>query len=227
MSLTDYQALVPDAVRDRDGVITTTQRDTAIQTAVLRYSQDRPRSLVVDVTSAGGYRLALPAGFVDGFSALQSIEQPIGNVPETFIELARVTFYRAPAPANVEIQLPAWLQAGDTARIAFTARHTVDVGTDTVPVDHRNAVVAYAAALLCDQLANHYATSTEPSISADAVNHASKTETFASRARLLRGQYFTDLGIDPKRQAPASATADLNLPASHGGPRLFPRGVRR
>jgi hypothetical protein len=224
VSLANYQSLVPDAVRDKDSAITTTQRDTAIQTAVLRYSKDRPRSLVVDVTSAGGYRLPLPLGFTVDFSKLQSIEQPIGDVPEHYLDMARVTLYRG--PSTTEIQLPTSLQAGDVARVCFTARHVLDVATDTILDDDRNAVVSYAAALLCDQLSNFYATSIEASIGADAVNHASKTESFASRARFLRGQYFKDLGIDEKRQVAASATADLNLPASHGGARLFPRAVR-
>lgn len=235
MSLNHYQALVPDAVRDKDGVISTTQRDTAIQTAVLRYSQDRPRVLVEDITSAGGYVLPLPFYFRQGFSELQRIEQPIGNEPESCIELPRVRLYQS--PTETQIKLPTWLLAGDVARVSYTARHELSAdyvnvldetvaGTDTIPLEHRNAVVCYAASLLCEQLANNYATSVEPTIGADAVNHASKTETFAARARALRGQYLKDLGIDEKRLQAASATTAISLPASDGGARMFRRGVR-
>lgn len=224
MSLADYQTLVNDFVRDKDAVVSTPQRDTAIQTAVLRYSDDRPRALVVDVVSAGGYRLPLPAGFVMGFSSLSSIEQPIGNVPETLIDLSRTSFYNT--PTTTELQLPVSLQAAATARIAFTAQHVVSGIADSVPLNHRNAVACWAAALLCEQLANYYATEGEPSIGADAVNHASKTETFAARARSLRSQYLKDLGVDEKRIKPASAIADLDQYASNGGPRMFHRGSR-
>ena len=224
MSLADFQLLVNHLVRDKDQVVSSPQYDTAIQTAVIRYSADRPRAVVADVVSAGGYRLALPVGFDIGFSKVQSIEHPVGNVPETLLEVARTSLYNS--PVATEIQLPTSLPVGDTVRLGFTARHRVDVATDTVPIDHRNAVASWAAALLCDQLANHYATSGESSIGADAVNHQSKTETFASRARAYRAQYLKDVGVDEKRTAPASAMVDLNLNASHGGSRLFPRGRR-
>lgn len=221
MSLAELQSLVTDLVRDKDQIITTAQRDTAVQTAVLRYSSDRPLGLVEDVASAGGRRLPLPSAFVLGFSVVQQIEYPIGNVPATVLDLADVGLYRSPSSA--EIDVGSSIAAGDLARVRYSGRHTVDALSDTLPEEHRLAVAAWAAAALCDQLANYYASEGESSIGADAVDHRNKSDVFASRARAYRAQYLKDIGADEKRIQAASAVVNLNSTSSSGLARLFAR----
>lgn len=215
MSLASLQALVDDLVRDKDQVIATADRDHAIAAAVLRYSQDRPRVLVVDVTSvSGGQRLPLPAGWLADFSVIQSVEHPIGNVPTSFLPIDEIGLYRG--PTEVLIEVPVTLLAGDQVRVTFTGPHTVDGTAATPPAKHDYAIACWAAHMLCDQLANYYATSAEPSIQADTVNHQSKTQAFAARAKNYRARYLSELGLDEKRATPASAVVDLDLRHSSG-----------
>ncbi|MBI2397733.1 MAG: hypothetical protein HYV17_08035 [Xanthomonadales bacterium] len=224
MTLAAFQASTDDLVRDRDGVISSLQRDTAISNAVARYSADRARPRVVDVVSVGGRFTDTPAGWVDGFSQLIAIEFPIGETPPAWIQVGEASIYRS--PSAVQIQLPLELTAGESIRYTFTGPHVVDNSTDTVPSADMQPVAAYAASLLCDQLASYYATESAPTIGADTVDHQNKSRTFAARAKVLREQYATTLRIDIARVIPASNVVDLDRAASDGGGRLFhPRRV--
>lgn len=224
MSLADYQGLVDKLVRDDAEKIATGDRDIAIGLAVQDYSKNRPRTKVEDLTSAGGNELALPVGWEADFSTLKSLEQPIGNVPPTFIAPEFYRFYQK--PASTVIQLDSALGAGQQARASYTARHQLDVGGDTIPLGDRESVASYAAAILLDQLAAFYSGATDSTIAADSVEHKSQAQEFAARASRLRKVYFDRLGVDPKRAVAAGTVVALDIRDSLGGPRLT-HGLRR
>lgn len=226
MALADLQQSVQDLVRDRDGVLSSPERDRAIAAAVGTYSRDRPRLLVVDVEAVGTRRLPLPTGWVQDFSALAQIEYPIDQIPAAKIDVARTQFYRG--PSGLLIEVPDAILSGADVRITFSAPHTVDSATDTTPSADRHAIACLASAMLCEQLASHYATESAPTIGADTVNHADKSRTFAGRARSYRKEYETQLRIDTTRQVSASVVVDLDNTNSDGTARLFhPRLLRR
>lgn len=224
MSLADYQSLTNDLVRDRDQVVVTATFDAAIAAAVAEYSADRPRTVTEDCVSAGGYQLPLPAAWLDGFSTLLLVEYPIGNVPTSTLPIDAIERYRS--PTSILLLLPTSLAVADQVRITFTAPHQVDAVTDTTPVEHRRAIAALAAADVCDQLSNYYATESAPTIGADTVDHRSKSQTFASRARAYRSDYRAKLGLPEKRIEHASAVAVIPSTDSLGGRPLF-HGRRR
>jgi len=214
--LSDYQTLVDNLVRDDESRISTTTRDNAISLAVSRYSQDRPREAVEDVAADGTRLLPLPTAWVTDFSRLRQVEYPIGNTPPTL--LADTAFYRS--PAALKLLLAQSIPNAALVRVTFTIRHTLDASTDTIPVEDREPVSAYAAALLCDQLASLYSGDTDSTIAADNVDHQSKAREFAARARALRSRYFDALGVEPKRNVAAGVVVDLDLPSSQGRGRL-------
>lgn len=219
MPLLDYQTLVDSLVRDRDQVITTDQRDAMIGAAVAEYSVGQPRRVVVDVVSAGGQRIDLPAGFTDS-SQLLGIEYPVGNVPASELPLSDVTLYDSPTARLIE--LPVTTAANDTLRVSYTADHLVDATDDTVPVRHRQAVASLAASLLCGQLASYYASEGESSISADSVDYKDKSQRFRLRAKDLAADYTRVVGVPPsERNKGASVTVELERNTSLGYGRLF------
>lgn len=212
--LSDYQTLVTDLVRDDAGRISTPQRDAAIATAVERYGSDRPRLKVEDLAGVSGTLLALPAGWQADFSALASLEYPVGNVPPTCIAQDRWSLYDEPAAKK--IMLLDSLPAASTVRATFTVRHALDATTDTIPLQHREACAKYAAGLLCDQLASFYANETDSTIAADSVRQTSKAEAYRSRARDYRRQYQDAVGVDDKTAAPAGVVVNLHSADSRG-----------
>lgn len=221
MALSDIQSIVDDLLRDDAGRITPTQRDTAIVTAVARYSKDRPRQKVEDIVAPGGYLLPLPSAWEADFSQIQSLEHPIGNVPPVMISAQDYELYTS--PSGVSIMVRCGFYAGDNFRAAYTIAHVVSVDADTIPLGDREAVCCLAAASLCDQLAGLYSGDSDSTIQADSVNHQSKAGEFASRARALRKRYLDELGIDAKKNVAAGVVVDLNLSNSQGGSRLTHR----
>src|SRR3954471_14947965 len=74
MALADYQTLVDSLIRDSSGIITTTERDTAIALAVARYSEDRPEQSRADVVGDGTNFVNLPNAWEQDFSRIVAIE---------------------------------------------------------------------------------------------------------------------------------------------------------
>lgn len=217
--LSDYQTLVIALVRDDSGRLSSADRDNAIAAAVRRYSGDRPRRRVDDVTASDANTLPLPAQWVTDFSRVISLEYPIGNRPPTGIDPERYGLYTDTDQVTTIMLLDAVI-AGADVRCAYTIRHTVTSSLDTIPDADREAVACWAAALLCDQLASIHANAGDVTIQADAVDRGSRAREYANRAKTLRARYLSELGLDEKRNEAASAVVNQSLPDSMGGDRL-------
>lgn len=217
--LSDYQTLVPKLVRDDAARLVSGDFDDAITHAVRRYSKDRPQEKAEDLTPAAANYLPLPTAWEPDFSALRALEYPIGAVPPTYIKQERYAFYRSPATVQIQL-LDAVAVAAANVRATFSIKHVVSAGADTIPVQDREPVACWAAAILCDQLASFYSGQTDSTIQADSVDHKSKSAEFAARARALRSRYLNELGIDSKRSTPAGAVVNLDFADSRGQDRL-------
>ncbi|MCC7487627.1 MAG: hypothetical protein IT529_21845 [Burkholderiales bacterium] len=217
--LSDYQALAQQFTREDAGKIATTDIDRAIDLAVVRYSEDRERIKVEDLTPTDANTLPLPTGWETGFSALRSLEYPIGNVPPTMIDPARYSLYQSPASTVIKT-LDGVSVAAAAVRASYTIKHAVTSSLDTIPLQHREPVACWAAASLCDQLATFYAGQSDSTMQADTVNHQSKSAEFSARARALRKRYLDELGVEEKRNAAAGVVVNLDLPDSRGQDRL-------
>lgn len=214
--LADFQALAAALTRDDAGKLSADDVDGAITLAVTRYSKDRPRLKVEDITAAGGKLLGLPAAWENGFSKLNSLEYPIGDVPPSLIS----GWMMYNAPSGLSIMVGDSLTANAAVRASYGVMHQVSSSTDTVPLGDREAVCCLAAASLCDQLASLYSGDTDSTIQADSVNHQSKAAEYAARAKALRKRYHDELGIGEKKSVAAGAVVNLDLPNSLGGDRL-------
>lgn len=198
--LADVQTLSDDLVRDTGARISAEQREAAIAIAVARYSVDRSREDVAAVASADGLRLPLPTGWGDGMT-VTAVEWPLGEIPPSHV---RHVMNRG--LSGLEILLGASIGADATAHVHFTRPHVVSATEDTIPLAHREAVAAYAAALLFEQLAAVASANSEPTIQADSVDHKSQAAEYAARARSMRKRYAEVIGaLDAPATRPASA----------------------
>ena len=205
MSLAAIQKVVDDLVRDTSQVITSESRDQAIADALLRYSGDAPRRIVADLATQADGSLAVPSDWLPE-STILAVEWPIGRRPVAYIPPSAVEPYVAPEGVVLLLNFGADIGVGALVRLTFTGGHTVD----SVPNQHRLAVCSLAAANLCGQLAAHYANESEPVISADTVDHGSKTERWRKRQRDLTAAYTDVVAPAPtERTKPASADAEL------------------
>lgn len=217
--LIDYQTLVTELVRDDAGKVTVAERDRAIVAAVLRYSSDKPRTKVEDLTPESSQVLPLPASWEDAFSVLLELEHPIGDVPPTLIKQDRYGLYQAPAATKIQV-VDGVAVAANSVRATFTIKHQVDVAVDTIPLQHREPVACWAAASLCDQLAAFYSSGVDSTIQADSVDGRSRAQEYSARARTLRKRYLDEIGVEEKKGAPAGVVVNLDFPDSRGEDRL-------
>lgn len=229
MALSDFQTLVGDLVRDDADKISETQRDNAIGAAVARYSKDRPRPKVDDLTAAGGNYLDLPEAWEADFSEVQAVEYPVGEFPPSYVSPQAWSLYAT--PTGLQIMVAYKFSEGATVRLTYSISHQVNSEEDTIPLGDREPVCCLAAASLCDQLAGFYSGDSDSTIQADSVNHQSKSQEFSARARALRKRYYDELGIDTKKTVAAGVVVDLDLQSSLGTERLTHsktyRGSRR
>lgn len=218
--LIDYQTLATELVRDDAGKIVAAERDRAIGAAVLRYSTDRPREKVQDLTPASAQLLPLPAAWEDGFSVLLELEHPIGQIPPSLIPQDRYALYQEPAAVKIQL-IDGVAVAANNVRAKYSIKHQVDAGVDTIPLQHREPVACWAAAMLCDQLAAFYSGGTDTSIQADSVQQTTKAQDYSARARSLRKRYLDELGVEEKKSAPAGVVVNLDQVDSRGEDRLL------
>lgn len=219
MALSDYQILVPKLVRDTAGRLAVEDIDDAVGLAVTRYSKDRPRRVVADLNIAvGGNIISLPAGFDADFSAIVSLEYPVGQVPPAFIGADQYELYPTPLAVQLMLYLP--VPDGAVLRLTYTARHVVSVSEDTIPPGDLEPVASWAAAICCEQIASYYANNSEPTIQADRTDQQSPAREYARRAKELRQRYLSELGVEDTKNSAAGETVNWNLSNSLGRDRL-------
>lgn len=218
--LADYEQLVTDLVRDDAARLAAAEKQRAIGAAVYRYSSDKPRTKVQDVTPETSQRLPLPAAWEEGFSSVLSLEHPIGDIPPTLLEQDAHQVYDDGVAKKILLEQGVTV-AANSVRMSFTIAHVVSAGEDTIPLQHREPVACYAAASCCDQLASFYSGGTDSTIQADSVDNRSKAAEYSARARALRKRYFDELGIEDKRNVAAGVVVDLDLPSTLGEERLL------
>lgn len=205
--LSDLKKLVDGLVRDESERLARGDKSTAISLAVARYGTDRPRRKVQDVVCSGGDTLPLPPAWeVD--SELESAEYPIGEKP---VQLLPCSIYTT--PAGDTLRLGGALSVGAEVRLTFSVQHVVSDELDTIPVVHREAVAAYAAALLLEQLSAAAINDGDSSIGADATDRRTKAQEYASRARGLKTRYADTLGLGKDGSSPAATGTTVAWPS--------------
>jgi len=214
-TLDQFQAQRDVVFRDAAGKVPSGDRDTAVTNAIQRYSKDRPRELATDLSGNGTSFIALPSSgsdiFEEAFSAIRSIEFPLGSVPPNFLLEEDWQLYRDPSTLKIML-LSATPAASDTLRVTWTTRHKND--GSTVPDPDFEAVCDYAAALCYEALAGTYVQTGDATIMADSVNYRTKNQEAMSMAKAAKKRYFNHLGIpeDDKgvEVGPAIATGSIH-----------------
>ena len=91
---------------------------------------------------------------------------------------------------------------------------------NTIPAIDEDAVCNLAASLCSGALASTYAHTSDSTVTADSVDHQSKSREFASRAREQKKIYMDHLGLKDGEVAPASAVKSMNADYPWGEDRL-------
>ena len=182
-----------------------------LSTAVDEHSGHRPLVRFYDFRGNGNYDYDLPPDWIPQFSIVQSIEYPAGRQNREMIDQDNYEIIWSGVGWKLRF-LSATPSATETIRLEYTTTHRVTNDADTVRRDDFSAVSILAAAWSCFSLAARYATTQEPTLSADVVDYRSKSDEYTRLENVLRKRYFQAIGgaADEKGPRPAFLTRDLD-----------------
>lgn len=219
MTRAELAAMIDRLAEDSSGKLTPDDRAAALEAAVRRYSQDRPRIAVADLPIlADG--LDLPGDWESDCSVALSLEYPIGQRPPCHLPNEGWYGYQGPSAARIMFAQGYGGADGEQARLTYTISQVCDDSECSLPDKHLEAIAAWGAALLCEALATYYSANSDSTIQADRVDYNNPSRNFQKRAEALRQRYLNEIGVDPKRNVAAGAVATPVPRNSLGGSRL-------
>ena len=184
--------LVKGKVKDDSGRLADeTDYLPAVEAALRQYSDDRPLVRPVDLIATGAVDLDLPEDWESEFSRIRAVEYPVGLVPAVFLPPLNWGLYLAPAGEFLRLMTTPLPSVGDPVRVSYTLPRT----EATVLRGDMDAVANLAAAICSETLASLFAQTSDPTISADAVNYRTKSAEFAARAKRFRQLYLDHFGV--------------------------------
>lgn len=196
-------------------LLTDTEIMEVIDDALRSYSLARPRQVTVDLNPDGTNTLALPTGWVEGFSVIRSIETPTGANPPNYVDPRKWVLYNAPLGTSIR-WLTDYPAAGTgTCRVTYTGLHRFGANsTDTtVPDIDFGAVCALSASLCATAISTGFAKSHEPLIAADSASYRTKSMEWASAAKNWWEVYQRHIAAGRR---PASSRANWDSRLSSG-----------
>ncbi len=216
-NLLDYIKRVEDLVKDDSNIVSPGGVTGIIDTAVQRFSRQRPRTLVSDIAGDGSYDYDLPSGWLDGFSRILVVEYPSGRRDPEILEEDRYDVYRSPTGLKLRFFENTPL-ASETIRLTFTVPHTLGDSSTTVPTTDEAAVCFLAASLTATVISSHYAQQRDPTIRGSNINATDRSLRYQKLAKEYLGMYLAHLGIKSEIDLPAAggvADWDRNLSTGH------------
>jgi hypothetical protein len=194
-TLHEFLIEVDKIITASDDEYSTVSREACIKTALNQYSQDRPNLSSTDVAGAGSRYYALTGGspvisdWIDDFSRVRLIEYPAAVVANNEMPqlLDNSDWQQDYQAGGIKyLFLPNHSPAsGETIRVLYTTPYQFsgDPEAADVPADDFLPISYLAACYCCRNIATKYSRTTDSIIRADSVNHPSRAQMFAKRAK--------------------------------------------
>lgn len=183
-----------------DTLLSDTEIGEEVDAAVGQFSLDMPRRRIVDITGQTTPFINVTnfTGWINDWSLVLQIEYPAEAVSSTYTptwlsEDDDWDYYRD--ATNYYLRLRRITPASsETLRVSYTAVHTLDNTTDTIPSLYFDAVCDLAACYCCTRLATDRAADTDGTINADYVTRDGQLK-FKQQAEVFCAQYSRKLGM--------------------------------
>lgn len=232
-NLSEYSARLDRLLLEQAGELSADDKEAAVTNAVAEHSRLRPQKKPHEIPGDGA-AFDFPLGAAPGpldwepeFSKILRVEYPAGRREPVYLEDEDWQLYHKTTGQVLRL-LSATPSAAEKILLTYTARHAVTMSSGTVPDADFEAVCHLAAAYALSALANRYLHNQSSTLSADVVDHKSKSADAAAAARRERGEYFAHLGIKEGDAVTAGmAFKDHDVDYPWGGDRLtHPRRQR-
>jgi hypothetical protein len=233
-TLTAIHAQVAILINAQETDLPSASIDAIIKNDTLqRFSRDIPARVSADVTGNGTkYYILVGSGtvlsrWVDEFSSIISIEYPAADVA-----LNETPNYLIPddwrddyqAGGYTYLRLPNHTPAAtEKMRIIYSAPWLFSGSPESldIPAQYFSAYCYLAASCCCTAISARYSRTNDSTIGADSVNHLSRAQEWANRAKDYMKNYLLWVGNDSEQPAaPAAAFVEIE-----SGPRN-PAGAR-
>ena len=204
-------------------LVTDTEYEGFVASAINRYSVDHPRTIVASVVASGTVRDTLPTDWEDGFSVLGEVQYPADEVPPEVRDPRTYAVMRIPTGLRLT-----WLESTPTTSaavwLAYTVRHTISTTASTFPDGHYWAVADLASAIAADSIAARYASTRDNAFGGEAVSARTKAQEWHSIAKRFEAHYRDALAASTKG---ASGRVNWDQSMSMGGDFLTHKRANR
>ena len=176
--------------------------DQVVGLAVTIYSRDNPHIIVeAEVGDSGKYYpLTNLSSWENDFSTILNIDYDAGSrissdeVPQFLSEDNGDWKYYRDASTRYFYLPHHSPNSGTTLLITYTARHTLDSTTSTIPSQHEKAVVFLSVSELCSALQFQAEKSIDPPAGAQYVSMRAKSSGFRTVGLHFQQKYIDELG---------------------------------
>ena len=209
------------------------EQDLAIENAVAIYSKDRPYKRIHEDATPNSvkYDFDLPSDWVEDFSYITGqIEYPVSSALQTpeYVLDDEWIIYRTLSGSKLRF-ISSILASSYSMRYEYVIPHVISDSNCTVYHNDLDAVCNLASSFVFKALAAKYAQTSEPTIDADVIDYATKSDYYARLADNKYELYQKHLGSgDKAEEKPGAATQkDLDMDFAWGGSYLtHPRNYR-
>jgi len=197
---------ISEIVRDDAEKLSLFEKENYLQEAVKIYSRHRPRKVIEDITGDGNYDYSISQNlseWIDGFSIIEAIEYPADSrTPNILTEEDYIVYEKEDGKYLRFLNYTP--SSDEKIRVTYTTLHQVTVSSNTIPEVDQDALCNLAASLCSGALASIYASTSDPTIGADAVNYRSKSQEYQARAEKQKENYLNHLGMKDQEIPPSS-----------------------
>ncbi len=187
----------------------------------MRFSKDKPRELVFDITGNGTslYTLtAIATGWVNKFSQVTTLEYPANQQTPVFLQQEKWSIYR---PDNTNEKLKLYQDAptaSQTMRLNYTVPHTLTNATSTIEDNDLELFAILAAHYAAQAMVSDLLQENRSNLNADSTDFSQKQNDMQALADKLLAKY-TDAVKGKTGTVPSFKTAlqDYDIFPSYGG----------
>lgn len=193
-----------------------------VDAAVRRYSKDKPRLMVDNITGDGGrfYALSGLTSWQDEFSQVVGIEWDAASTVTNddlpvVLEPEDWTTYDDGTTKYLMLTYGT-ASSGDTVRVTYTVPWAFDDSDDiAIPDVDFDGLCYLAAAMCCRALAVRYGQHEDSSFAVDSVNYGSLTDKYIRLAKQYEEMYGAEIGMSAAVKA-AGAFVDWDRTTVEG-----------
>lgn len=189
-TLANITTEVRGLIKDADDYVSDSELTSAINRAVTRLAEARPRKIVKEWTGDGSAKVFdLPDTFERGFSVITRVQYPFDATGETISEdvaLARLTLIDT--GTTFKLRLDFTPASGKKVRALFTAHHTLNGTSSTLPTaEDEDSVIHWAVAECLRIMAAKAIATGDVTIGADTVSYQMRSSQYKSLANYYSG----------------------------------------